>query len=154
MTRLLLAVLLVASPRVAVQELLNLEGTWRGSCADCAPNAMPAGFSRTLVIRVSPSEIAIRNDGFPADVYRLDGTETALADGRTATASVEAGTVVLTTVRTRARSRDDVYQTLMRQVYRVSGNTLTVERSARGIHPNEPPSERWVRIGTVMYQRD
>src|SRR6185503_17101935 len=81
MTRLLLAVLLVASPRVAVQELLNLEGTWRGSCADCAPNAMPA-------------------------------------------------------------------QTLTRHVYRVSGNTLTVERSARGIHPNEPPSERWVRIGT------
>jgi hypothetical protein len=115
---------------------------------------MPAGFSRTLIIRVSPSEIAIRNDGFPAAVYRLDGTETALADGRTATASVEAGAVVLTTVRRRALSRDEVYQTLMRNVYRVSGNILTIERSALAIRPNETPSERWVPIRIVVYQRD
>ena len=114
---------------------------------------MPGGAARTLVIRLSASEVAIRRDGYPAEVYRLDGTETQLPDGRTATAIAEDGSLVITTVRRRLRSRDEVYQTILRGIYRLTGNTLTIERSARAIRPNEPPSE-WAALGATVYQRD
>ena len=99
LTRLLFVVFVVSSSVVAGQGLLDLGGTWVGSCSDCAPNAMPGGFARTLIIRVSSSEITIQHDGRPAEVYRLDGTETTLPDGRTATAMIEDGGLVVTTVR-------------------------------------------------------
>jgi hypothetical protein len=154
MKAILLALVVIVSPIVAAQRLVDFEGTWRGSCSGCAPNAMPGGLARTLVIRISASEITIQRDGFPVEIYRLDGTETQLPDGRTATAAVDGESLVLTTVRRRSRSRDEVFQTLMRHTYRVSGNTLTIERSTRSIRPNEPPPERWVPLGTVDYQRN
>jgi hypothetical protein len=150
-----LAVLVASAPGAATaQGLLDLEGRWQGSCPRCAPGAMPGGFARTLIIRVSAAAITIQEGGLPAEVYQLDGSDTQLRDGRTATAIVENGGLVLTTVRTRARNRDAVFQTILRSIYRVSGNTLTIERSARAIRPNEPPSEKWASIGTVVYQRD
>jgi hypothetical protein len=104
-------VVVASSSVVAAQGLLDLGGTWLGSCSDCAPNAMPDGFARTLIIRVAESEITIQQGARAAEVYRLDGTETTLPDGRTATAMIEDGGLVLTTVRTRARSRDEVFVT-------------------------------------------
>ena len=53
----------------------------------------------------------------------------------------------------RARSRDEVFRTIIRHVYRVSGDTLTLERSARAVRPNEPPSEKWAPIGKVTYSQ-
>jgi hypothetical protein len=61
---------------------------------------------------------------------------------------------VITTVRRRVRSRDEVFQTILRGSYRVSGNTLTIERSTRATRPNEPLSERWAALGAILYQRD
>jgi hypothetical protein len=155
MKGLVVALFAIVVPSGAMaQGFADLEGRWLGSCTGCAPGAMPGGFARTLDIRVSASAITIRQGGLPAEVYRLDGSDTQLRDGRTATAIVENGGLVLTTVRTRARNRDAVFQTILRSIYRVSGNTLTIERSARAIRPNEPPSEKWASIGTVVYQRD
>jgi len=154
MTALVLALLVVSASHAAAQGLPDLEATWLGSCPGCAPGAMPGGAARTLVIRLSASAVAIRRDGYPAEVYRLDGTETQLPDSRTATAMIEDGSLVITTVRRRVRSRDEVFQTILRGSYRVTGETLTIERSTRAIRPNEPPSERWAALGAIIYQRD
>lgn len=155
MKEVVLALLAFSAPcLVAAQGLADLEGRWLGSCPGCAPGAMPGGFAKTLAIRVSASAITIQQGGLPAEVYQLDGSDTQLRDGRTATALVEDGSLVVTTVRKRARSRDEVFQTILRDIYRVSGNTLTVERSAHAIRPDEPPSEKWASVGEVVYRRD
>ena len=154
MRAIVVSVFVAFGPTLAAQGLLDFEGTWVGSCPDCAPGAMRGGVGKTLVIRVSGSEISIQRDGFPAEVYRLDGTDTQLPDGRTATATVQQESLVLTTVRRRARSRDEVYQTIMHSTYRVSANTLTIDRSTRAVRPDEPASDKWVSLGTVVYQRN
>src|SRR5262245_2578986 len=148
MMTLLLAVFVIASPLVAAQGLSDLAGTWRGSCPDCAPNAMPAGFAKALIIQTSASEVRMQRDGFPVEVYRLDGTETQFPDGRTATAAIEGESLILTTIRRRSRSRDEVFETIMRHIYRISGDSLIIERSTRAIRPHESPSVRWVPLGT------
>ena len=42
---------------------------------------------------------------------------------------------------------------IRRDGYRVTGDTLTIERATRAIRPNEPPSERWAALGAIVYQR-
>lgn len=151
---LLIPMLACAQAAVAAQGLRALAGTWSGVCADCAPGAMPGGAAMMLSIRVTESSLTMQRDRLPIEVYALDGSETPLPDGRTATATVGDGGVVLTTVRRRARNRDEVFQTIIRHHYRVSGDRLTIERAARAIRPAEPPAGGWAPIGTVEYRRD
>ena len=96
---LVLTLLAVVRADAPAQVSPVLEGTWRGSCATCAPGAMPDGLARTLVIRGVDAQLSIQRDGFPPEIYRLDGSETQLPDGRTATATVADEGVELTTVR-------------------------------------------------------
>jgi hypothetical protein len=56
-----LVALVVSAPDVAAaQGLAALEGRWLGSCPGCATGAMPGGFARTLITRVSEAAITIQ----------------------------------------------------------------------------------------------
>jgi hypothetical protein len=145
-----LLALLLASPAVAQQQIpisdkiTGLDGTWvrapekgwGGICGVPASNGME--------VRVSATEIAIRRDTFlfgvsshtlqPLGVFRLDGSETVLADGRTATASHDAGWLAVTMT----RQRPGASTLVMREVYILNKNRdeLTVWRTLNGIFPD------------------
>jgi hypothetical protein len=86
---------------------------------------------------VSPAEISIQADTFsqgissqtlmPIGVVRLDGSQTTLADGRTAVASSDAGWLAVTTT----RERGGGFANVMREVYILdkSRDELTVWRT-------------------------
>lgn len=144
-----LLALLLAAPAVAQQipitdKITRLDGTWvrapekgwGGICGVPASNGME--------VRVSPTEIAIRRDTFlfgvssqslqPFAVVKLDGSETFLADGRTATASHDAGWLAVTMT----RPRPGAPTLVMREVYILNRNRdeLTVWRTLNGIFPD------------------
>lgn len=97
-----------------------------------------------MELRVLPTEIAIRRDTFlvgvssgtlqPFGVVRLDGSETVLADGRTATAGHDAGWLAITMTLPRIGASTLV----MREVYILNKNRdeLTVWRTLNGIFPD------------------
>jgi hypothetical protein len=95
--------------------------------------------------------VTIRKGGYGPETYRLEGAPTQLIDGRTGTASLEDGALVLTFRRERTRDGSETVATVVREVYRRSGDTLTIERLARSERPNQEPS-RWAAIQTVPYR--
>ena len=112
------AAVVAASPRLAAQQipltdkLTRLDGTWErvpekgwgGICGVPASNGMK--------LSVSPAKISIEADRFfqgvssqtllPIGEVKLDGSQTVLFTGRTATASTDAGWLAVTTIQLRS----------------------------------------------------
>ena len=146
--------LLLATPVGAQQipltdKITRLEGTWgrapdKGWGGICG---VPA--SDGMMLRVSPTEIAIRADTLsrgvssqtllPIGVVRLDTSETVLSDGRTATASTDAGWLAVTMT----RHRNAGFANVMREVYILNerGDELTVWRTLNVTRPNGSPNK-------------
>jgi hypothetical protein len=109
--------------------LLEREKGWGGICG------VPV--SDELRLSVSPGEITVQAKFFsqgiqsptpiPLGVIKLDGSVTTLSDGRTATASTDAGWLAVTMTRERGGGLANV----MREVYILNGNRgeLTVWRT-------------------------
>ena len=137
------AVVAAVSPRLAAQQIpltdkiTRLDGTWGrvpekgwgGICGVPASNGMRLG--------VSPTEISIHADRFfngvssqallPIGEVKLDGSQTVLFTGRTATASTDAGWLAVTTI----QQRPGGFANVMREVYILNknGDELTVWRT-------------------------
>ena len=137
------AAVAAASPRLAAQQIpltdkiTRLDGTWGrvpgkgwgGICGVPASNGMR--------LSVSPTEISIQADRFfngvssqtlmPIGEVKLDGSETVLFTGVTATASTDAGWLAVTTI----RQRNVGVANVMREVYILNknGDELTVWRT-------------------------
>jgi hypothetical protein len=144
-----LVALLLAAPVEAQQipltdKITRLEGTWvrapdKGWGGICG---VPA--SNGITLRVSPTEIAIHADTFsrgvssqallPIGVLKLDGSEALLSDGRTATASTDAGWLAVTMT----RQRNTGFANVMREVYILTknGDELTVWRTLNVTRPD------------------
>ena len=83
--------------------------------------------ARTLAIATTPTEISLVKNSSPAEVYRVDGTETNLGDGRRASLTLVAEALALTTRRTREQ-RGHAFTNIITDAYSVVGDVLTVER--------------------------
>src|SRR5688572_28043263 len=123
------AVVAALSPRLAAQQIpltdkiTRLDGTWGrvpekgwgGICGVPASNGMK--------LSVSATEISIEADTFsqgvssqtlkPIGEVKLDGSQTVLFTGRTATASTDAGWLAITTI----QQRNVGVANVMREVY-------------------------------------
>jgi hypothetical protein len=146
---------IAASARLAAQQIpltdkiTRLEGTWvrarekgwGGICGVPASNGMR--------LTVSPAEISIQADRFfqgvssqtlmPIGVVKLDRSQTALMDGRTAIASTDAGWLAVTTT----RERNGGFANVMREVYILNqnGDELTVWRTLNVRRPDGQPDK-------------
>ena len=144
------AVVAAVSPRLAAQQIpltdkiARLDGTWGrvpekgwgGICGVPASNGMK--------LRVSPAEISIHADRFsqgvssqtlmPIGEVKLDGSQTVLFTGRTATASTDAGWLAITTI----QQRNVGVANVMREVYILNknGDELTVWRTLNVTRPD------------------
>lgn len=142
----ILTVLFSLSIAPAAQEAPSLSGTWRN-----LSDARPDGFAIALTMRVAANELVMERSGYPSEIYRLDGVETQLPDGRRATASLTGGSLTLTIVRARSNG-EGIYRTTAEETYRVSGNSLTLERQMYGQRPDEPRGQGPTQ--TLTYTRD
>ena len=148
-------ILAVLSARLAAQQIpltdkiTRLDGTWvrapekgwGGICGVPASNGMR--------LTVSPAEISIQADQFfqgvssqtlmPIGVVNLDGSKTALTDGRTAIASTDAGWLAVTTT----RERNGGFANVMREVHILNknGDELTVWRTLNVRLPDGQPGK-------------
>jgi len=144
------AAVVAASPRVTAQQIpltdkiTRLDGTWirvpekgwGGICGVPASNGMK--------LSVSAAEISIEADTFsqgvssqtlkPIGEVKLDGSQTMLFTGRTATASTDAGWLAITTI----QQRNVEVANVMREVYILNknGDELTVWRTLNTRRPN------------------
>lgn len=117
------------SPFPLTEKLKALEGTWardatRGAGGICGVNPADA-----VTIKVSASEITLNPAATPgatatSGTVKLDGTETVLADGRTATAALDAGWLAVTMRRERGGGAN-----VMREVYIPLRGELTIWRT-------------------------
>src|SRR4051794_7526691 len=146
----LVAVMVASSSGLAAQQIVptdkitRLDGTWllepdKGWGGICG---VPV--SDELRLSVSPEEITIQAKFFsqgipsptpiPLAVVKLDGSVTTLSDGRTATASTDAGWLAVTMTRERGGGLANV----MREVYILNGNRgeLTVWRTLNVTMPD------------------
>ena len=118
------------APFPLTDKLTNLEGAWvrdstRGAGGICGVNPSDA-----VTFKVSPTEIAIgagTTQGATATqgVVKLDGTETVLYNGRTATATLDAGWLAVTI----RRARGAGFTNVMREVYIPLKGELTIWRT-------------------------
>jgi hypothetical protein len=106
------------------------EGAGRGRLAWGLP------LVRTLTIATAPTQVTVRKDGGPAEIYRVDGSETALGDGRRASLALVSEALALTTKRTRTREGQS-RTNIITDAYAVAGDVLTIERRASILW--EPP---------------
>ena len=138
-----LVAVMVASSRLAAQQIVptdkitRLDGTWLLEPAKGWGGICGVPVSDELRLTVSPGEIAIQAKFFsqgipsptpiPLGVVKLDGSLTTLSDGRTATASTDAGWLAVTMT----RERGGGFANIMREVYILNGNRgeLTVWRT-------------------------
>lgn len=134
-----------AGPVVAAQQasfpltekLTGLEGTWvrdpsRGAGGICGVN--PAD---VITIAVSATDIAFdagATSGATATrgIVTLDGSETVLADGRTAAASLDAGWLAVTV----RRARNGGFTNVLREVYIPIKGELTIWRTLNVERPD------------------
>jgi len=143
------------SPRLAAQQIpltdkiTRLDGTWErvpekgwgGICGVPASNGMK--------LTVSPAEISIQADRFfqgvssqtlmPIGEVKLDGSQTVLVTGGTATASTDAGWLAVTTT----QQRPGGFANVMREVYILNknGDELTVWRTLNVRRPDGLPDK-------------
>ena len=137
LSALVMAGMVLAAPPLSAQraafpltdKLTNLEGAWvrdptRGAGGICGVNPSDA-----VTFKVSPTEIAIGAESTQSatatqGVVKLDGSETVLYDGRTATATLDAGWLAVTMRRARGGGLTNV----MREVYIPLKGELTIWR--------------------------
>jgi hypothetical protein len=148
------AVLAGSSPLIAQQipmtdKLTALDGQWvrapeKGWGGICG---VPA--SNMMKLSVSPAQVSIQADTFSMGLsnqtltrigeVELDGTQTVLLDGRTATAATDAGWLAVTTT----RERPGGFANIMREVYILDKNRdeLTVWRTLNVRRPDGQPDK-------------
>jgi hypothetical protein len=109
-------------------------GTWTLDQTAGAGHIAGLPIARTLTIAVTPTEISLIKDGGAAEVYRIDGAESAATDLRTGAVldrrysfTLVAGALALTSRRTRTRD-GRAFTNIITDAYAVSGEVLTVER--------------------------
>ena len=117
-------------PFPVTDKLSSLAGTWvrdatRGTGGICGVN--PA---EVITIAISPAAVTFKGGGARGDTetigtVKLDGTQTTLADGRTATAALDAGWLAVTM----RHVRNGGYTNVLREVYIVLRGDLTVWRT-------------------------
>jgi hypothetical protein len=139
----LLAAVVPASPRLAAQQIAwtdkisRLDGTWLLEPEKGWGGICGVPVSDELRLTISPAEVSIRTKSvsrgvqsqtvMPLGVVKLDGSDSTLSDGRTATASTDAGWLAITMTRERGGGAANV----MREVYVLNRNReeLTVWRT-------------------------
>jgi hypothetical protein len=117
------------APFPLTEKLTGLDGTWirdptRGTGGICGVN--PADI---ITVKVAASEItfaanATQGATMTVGTVKLDGTQAALADGRSATAALDAGWLAVTTRRERGGGAN-----VMREVYIALKGELTIWRT-------------------------
>ena len=109
------------------REFQAFRGTW--VLDESAVSGHIAGLprTRTLTINTTATDISLVKDSSPAEVYRLDGTETTLSDGRRNSFALMAEALELTTRRYR-EDRGYAFTNVITDAYSVSGDVLTIER--------------------------
>jgi hypothetical protein len=121
----LLALEAQRAPIPLTPKLSDLEGAWRLDPTRGAGGLCGVGPAPQVSLKVSPTEIEI-NSSFVHGVVKLDGSETRLFDGRTASATTDAGWLAVTMRRIRPGA---AATNVMRDVYIVQGRDLTIWRT-------------------------
>src|SRR5919106_883291 len=88
------------APIPLTPKLTDLEGSWRLDPTRGAGGLCGIGPAPQVSMKVSPREIEI-NSSFVSGLVKLDGSETRLFDGRTASATTDAGWLAVTMRRIR-----------------------------------------------------
>jgi hypothetical protein len=116
----------VRTPR----EFTELRGMW--ILDEAAGKGHIAGLpvAHTLSISTTPFEISLAKDDRDVEIYKFDGSESAVTDAGTGAVlnikhrlTLVAGTLALTSARTRGQ-----FTNIITDAYAASGDTLTVER--------------------------
>lgn len=117
------------APFPLTEKLTGLDGTWvrdpaRGAGGICGVNPPPV-----VTIKVSASEITFDSGTLAGatatqGTVKLDGTQTTLTDGRSATAALDAGWLAVTMRRERGGGAN-----VMREVYIALKGELTIWRT-------------------------
>jgi hypothetical protein len=113
------------APIPLTPKLTDLAGTWRLDPTRGAGGICGVGPAPRVSLKVSPTEVEI-NSSFLQGIVKLDGRETRLFDGRTATAATDAGWLAVTMRRIRPGA---AATNVMRDVYIVQGRDLTIWRT-------------------------
>jgi hypothetical protein len=109
-------------------------GTWTLDQSAGVGHIAGLPVARTVTIAITPTEISVIKDARTAEVYRIDGAESAATDLRTGAVldrrysfTLVAGALALTSKRT--RERDGLaFTNIITDAYAVSGEVLIVER--------------------------
>lgn len=149
------AMVMAASPRLAAQQIpltdkiTRLDGEWvrapekgwGGICGVPASNMMKLSVSAVgISIQADTFSIGVSNQTLtPIGEVKLDGSQTVLFTGRTATASTDAGWLALTMV----QQRPGGFANVMREVYILNrnGDELTVWRTLNVKRPDGLPDQ-------------
>ena len=134
MIRVVVAALLIVPTQAWAQaenrparEFPEFRGSWMlDQNAGKGHVALP--LARTLLIETTSTEISLVKDSEPAEVYRLDGSETSVRRGVLGSLTLVADAVALTTRNFRCCSRGYAFTNVITDAYSVSGDTLTLER--------------------------
>ena len=121
----------VAQPVPLTAKLTGLSGVWTrdetrgwgGICGVPVPSR--------LSFAVRPGEVEIETNVFTGTL-KLDGSDTTVSDGRIASASLDAGWLKITMT----RQRGGGYANVMREVYVLTGNDLTIWRVLNVVLPD------------------
>ena len=108
------------------------------------------GLPGELVVNVLDSEVTIASNGGRPEVYEFAGTETQLRDRSNGNAEFAGGTLTLT--RRTLRGNIGPFVTTIRQVYRLSRNTLTLEWQAFAQGPDDPAG-KWSEVERGAYRK-
>ena len=111
------------TPFPLTDKLKNLAGTWirdptRGAGGICGVTPI-----EVITVTVSASEVTI-DTGAGKGTIKLDGSQTTIPDGRTATAALDAGWLAVTMRRSRQGATN-----VMREVYIPLNGVLTIWRT-------------------------
>ena len=125
----------------------DLAGAWKLQGVS-AHQGLPA----ELVLNVSELEVTITRNGGRPDVYEFAATETQLRDRRNGNAEFAGGTLTLTLTRRTLQGNIGPFVTTIRQVYRLSQNSLTVEWQTFAQGPDDPAG-KWSEVQRGAYRR-
>jgi hypothetical protein len=117
-------------------KLTGLQGTWARDATRGTGGICGVPVADTIALKVSPTEVAVETDHLRG-VFKLDGTETELSDGRTAAAALDAGWLAITM----KRRRGDYATNVMQEVYIVLGNDLTIWRVLNTVFADGTPGK-------------
>ena len=114
-------------------KVTRLEGSWRLDPARGTGGICGVPVSPRIIFKVSPAEVTMEAS-YNRGAIKLDGTESALIDGRGARAALDAGWLAVTMT----RKRNGGLANVMREVYILNGacTELTVWRTLNVIMPD------------------